>query len=80
MALGSAEIIRKRLIGVRLSMRGSRVVTGWISGGNVDVFDLAARGRNGETICFEAFEMKLDGFADERFSFFNGGPGGNAPW
>ena len=56
------------------------LIAGWTSGRNVDVFHLATRGRNGETICFEAFQMKLDGFADERFSFSNAGSGGNASW
>jgi hypothetical protein len=37
------------------------------SGRGVDVINLAAWGRNGETICVEAFQMKFDGFADERF-------------
>jgi hypothetical protein len=66
--------------GVWRSVREGRVVVGWISGRNVDVFDLATRGRNGETICFEAFQVKFNGFADERFSFLNRGPRGNAPW
>ena len=29
---------------------------------NIDVFNVATRERNGKTICFEAFQMKLDGF------------------
>ncbi len=31
-------------------------------GRNVDVFDLAARGRDWKAVCFETFKMKLDGF------------------
>jgi hypothetical protein len=57
----------------------SRAVSRWISGRNVDVFDLAVGRRYGDAVCLEAFEMKLDGFSDEEFSFSHGG-GGDASW
>lgn len=51
----------------------------WVSGRDVDVFDVTAWGRNRKTICLEAFQMKLDGFADEGFRFCHSGPGGDTP-
>jgi len=48
------------------------------SGRNVDVFDVATRKRNGKTICFEAFQMELDSFANESFGFSHAGSRGNA--
>src|SRR5437016_6557191 len=49
-----------------------------ILGGNVDVFDLAARGRERKAIFLETFQMKLDGLTDERFGFCHCCARGNA--
>jgi len=51
-----------------------------ISGGNVDVFDLAAGWRDWKAIFLEAFKMKLDGLTDEQFGFHYGGSGRDATW
>jgi len=48
------------------------------SGRNIDVFDVATRKRNGKTICFEAFQVELDSFANESFGFSHAGSRGNA--
>lgn len=57
----------------RVSMRLLLVL-----GRDIDVFNMTAWWRDRKAVCFETFQMKFNGFADEAFRFCDGGASGDA--